>query len=235
MDDSLLCPPIMDQISPYNGDRTISKANSELRQVVESGECGDLWVLVSRCLSMNALYIRERVFAHCLCSRSTGRWAVQSSSLVCPTPILSRPAHSVDLPIPHQCRPHQTAYNMHTEIVTNNDVPSTCFICVIEPVSCAWKARRTLKEGETIRTVPSWLPRKRLSEPEQTQLISLLSKKDLLSSSGGLTWLTSKKSNVFHCIDSLAYVHKCAPSWNLGLNKTYRIQGHLKEELLSWQ
>lgn len=26
---------------------------------------------------------------------------------------------------------------LHTDIVTNNEVPSTCFICVIEPVSYA--------------------------------------------------------------------------------------------------
>lgn len=103
--------------------------------------------------------------------------------------------------------------HVHTDIVTNKDVPSTCFMCVIEPVSCAWNVRRILKDGESMRTTPSWLPRKRLSEPEQTQLISLLSKKDRLSSSGGLTWLTSKKSNVFHCSMS-AKPANCAPQFS---------------------
>jgi hypothetical protein len=144
--------------------------------------------------------ILEMVFAHFECSRSTGRWEGPSSLLVCPRPKLARLAHLANLPILYETSDLKTADWAHTDIVTNNAVPSTCFMCVIEPVSCAWKVRRTLKEGEMIRTVPSWLPRKRLSEPEQTQLISLLSKKDLLSSSGGLTRLTSKKSNVFHYV-----------------------------------
>ena len=144
--------------------------------------------------------ILEMVFAHCLCSGSTDIWGDQSSSQVCPKPILSGLAHLANLPVPYQQIDSRTVEIAHTDIVTSSEVPSTCVMCVIDPVSCAWKARRILKDGETIRTVPSWLPRKRLSEPEQTQLISLLSKKDLLSSSGGLTWLTSKKSNVFHYI-----------------------------------
>lgn len=87
---------------------------------------------------------------------------------------------------------------VNTDIVTNKEVPSTCFICVMEPTSYAWKVRRILKFEDTIRTTPSSLPRKRFSDPEQTHLISLLSKNDRLSSSGGFIWETSKKSNVFH-------------------------------------
>ncbi len=67
------------------------------------------------------------------------------------------------------------------------------------PVSCARKLRTIFQLGPIMRTYPSWLPRKRLSDPEQTLEISLLSKKMRASSSPSLTWLTSKKSNDFHC------------------------------------
>lgn len=66
------------------------------------------------------------------------------------------------------------SFSKSSDIVTSNDVPSTCFICVIEPVSCAGKYLITLKAWERIRTWPSLLPRNRLSEPVQTELKPLL-------------------------------------------------------------
>lgn len=104
-----------------------------------------------------------------------------------------------------------------TATVTSNEVPSICFIWVIEPASCALNDLTTLKAWDSIRTTPSELPRKTLSEPEHTQLISfrynhklwfrfertiLASKTDPFSpSSGGLTCDTSKKLNVFHYLE----------------------------------
>jgi len=123
---------------------------------------------------------------------------VRSSLLAYPEPILLKLAHSASLPTIHQYHGTFPKPPALTAMVTSNDVPSTCFMCAIEPTSCAWKVRRILKVDERMRTVPSWLPRNRFSEPEQQQLMSLFSKKDLLSSSGALIWLTSKKSNVFH-------------------------------------
>ena len=66
------------------------------------------------------------------------------------------------------------SFDRSSAIVTRSAVPWTCFICVIEPASCALKLRMTLKAGERIRTWPSLLPMKRLSEPEQIELKSLL-------------------------------------------------------------
>jgi hypothetical protein len=66
------------------------------------------------------------------------------------------------------------------------------------PPSSAWKLRTTFHDGPTIRTCPSAVPRKRLSDPEHTLLMSLLSKKARVSSSASLTGATSKKSNDFH-------------------------------------
>lgn len=75
-------------------------------------------------------------------------------------------------------------------------------MCETRTPSCAWKLRTIRQLGPTMRTWPSELPRKRLSEPEQTLEISLLSKKARVSSSSAsLTWLTSKKSKDFHCGD----------------------------------
>lgn len=87
---------------------------------------------------------------------------------------------------------------MRTETVTSKLVPSTWSMCVMRPVSCAWKLRTTFQLGPMMRTYPLSLPRNRLSEPEHTLDISLFSKKDRVSSSPSLTWLTSKKSNAFH-------------------------------------
>lgn len=75
-------------------------------------------------------------------------------SRVYPTPILSALVHLLHLPISHQCHSQPHIQN-HTAIVTSSDVPSTCFIFVIAPVSCAWKDRTTLKADERMRTVPS--------------------------------------------------------------------------------
>ena len=55
--------------------------------------------------------------------------------------------------------------------VTSKAVPGTCFMYRMEPVSWAWNSRTTLKALETMRTTPSWLPRKTLSEPEATLVI----------------------------------------------------------------
>ena len=107
------------------------------------------------------------------------------------------------------------SFNRSSETVTRSAVPSTCFMCVIEPVSCALKVRTTLKVWDRIRTWPSLLPMKRLSDPEQTQLRSLLLPRqycsrqrvrtaltsnieELSPSSGGLTSETSKKLKTFH-------------------------------------
>ena len=60
-----------------------------------------------------------------------------------------------------------------SEMVTSSGVPSTCFMCVIGADSWAGKDRTTLNACERIRTTPSELPRKTLSEPEHTQLMSL--------------------------------------------------------------
>lgn len=57
-------------------------------------------------------------------------------------------------------------------IVTSSDVDSTCFMCVMEPVSNALKVRTTLNSWESMRTTPSELPRKRFSEPVVMQLMS---------------------------------------------------------------
>ena len=66
------------------------------------------------------------------------------------------------------------SFNRSSDIVTNNDVPSTCFMRIIEPVSCALNDLMTLKAWERIQTWPSLLPRNKLSDPVQTQLKSLL-------------------------------------------------------------
>lgn len=56
-------------------------------------------------------------------------------------------------------------------IVTSSAVPWTCFIWVIAPVSCALNERTTLKACETMRTTPSALPKKMLSEPETADVM----------------------------------------------------------------
>jgi hypothetical protein len=42
---------------------------------------------------------------------------------------------------------------------------------VIEPTSWAWKERTTLKACDKMRTTPSALPTKMLSEPATTQVV----------------------------------------------------------------
>lgn len=85
-------------------------------------------------------------------------------------------------------------------IVTSNEVPWTCLMCVMAPVSWAWNERTTLKALDTMRMIPSALPRKRFSDPEATAVMFPLygmsgsirtnrrgsdtSKSDELSSSG---------------------------------------------------
>jgi len=66
------------------------------------------------------------------------------------------------------------SFDRSSDMVTSSAVPSTCFMWVIDPPSYAWKVRTTLKACESIRTEPSLPPRKRLSDPEHTQLRSLL-------------------------------------------------------------
>lgn len=66
------------------------------------------------------------------------------------------------------------SFDRSSDMVTSKAVPSTCFMCVMEPVSCALKVRTTLNAWDKIRTCPSLLPTKRLSDPEHTQLSSLL-------------------------------------------------------------
>ncbi len=66
------------------------------------------------------------------------------------------------------------SFSRSSDNVTSNDVPSTCFICVIEPVSWALKDLITLNACERIQTSPSLLPRNRFSDPVQTALTSLL-------------------------------------------------------------
>ena len=61
-----------------------------------------------------------------------------------------------------------------SEIVTSRAVPLTCFMWVILPESWARKVRTTLKARDRIRTWPSLLPRKTLSDPEHTLENSLL-------------------------------------------------------------
>lgn len=56
-------------------------------------------------------------------------------------------------------------------MVTSNEVPCTCFICVIAPTSCALKDRTTLNDCERIWTVPSVLPKKTLSDPEAMEVM----------------------------------------------------------------
>lgn len=138
---------------------------------------------------------------------------VPSSSQFCPMPTLSALVHSTGLPIYLQRFMLPDIPSAHTAIVTSNDVPSNCFMYVMDPTSCAWKLRTTLKAEDRILTAPSWLPKNRLFDPEQTQLISLFSRKDLVSSSGGLTWETSKKSNVFHYIVSVRNMRRIAGAY----------------------
>lgn len=56
--------------------------------------------------------------------------------------------------------------------VTSRLVPSTWRMCEMRIFSWAWKLRTMRQLGPTMRTWPSALPRKRLSEPEQTLEIS---------------------------------------------------------------
>lgn len=72
-------------------------------------------------------------------------------------------------------------------------------MCVTCPASWAWNLLTTFQFFPSMLTEPSPEPRKRLSEPAQTLVMSLLSKSWLASASGGDTWVTSKKSNDFHC------------------------------------
>jgi hypothetical protein len=72
-------------------------------------------------------------------------------------------------------------------------------MCRMLPVSWAWKLRAIFQLDPMMRTYPLSLPRKRLSEPEQTLDISPLSKKLRVSSSAKAIGVTSKKSNDFHC------------------------------------
>jgi hypothetical protein len=44
-------------------------------------------------------------------------------------------------------------------------------MCVIAPESCALNERTTLKACETMRTTPSALPKKMLSEPDTTAVM----------------------------------------------------------------
>ena len=76
------------------------------------------------------------------------------------------------------------SFDRSSEIDTSSAVSSTCFICVIVPVSCAFQVRTTLNACERIRIWPSLLPMKRLSDPEHTQLNSLL-----LPCQLGVRWL----------------------------------------------
>lgn len=95
---------------------------------------------------------------------------------------------------------HVYTHRYHTPTVTSKLVPSTWRMWETRTFSWAWKLRTIRQLGPTMRTWPSELPRKRLSEPEQTLDISLPSKKARVSSSSAsLTWLTSKKSKDFHC------------------------------------
>lgn len=57
---------------------------------------------------------------------------------------------------------------MSSAMVTSNEVPWTCFMKVIWPVSCALNDRTILKDWERMRTTPSELPKKILSDPVAT-------------------------------------------------------------------
>lgn len=72
-------------------------------------------------------------------------------------------------------------------------------MCVTDPTSCARKLCATFHPAPTMRTNPSWDPRKRFSDPEVTQVVSLPSRTWRVSSSAGVTGVTSKKSKDFHC------------------------------------
>lgn len=87
-----------------------------------------------------------------------------------------------------------------TAIVTSKLVPSTCRMWLILPASCARNRRITFHDLPMMLTYPSSDPRKRLSEPAHTLEISLPSKSCDVSSSGRGIWVTSKKSNDFHCM-----------------------------------
>lgn len=52
-------------------------------------------------------------------------------------------------------------------MVTSNDVPSICFMCVMEPASYALNDRAILNEDETIWMMPSVDPSRRFAEPVQ--------------------------------------------------------------------
>lgn len=109
------------------------------------------------------------------------------------------------------------SFDRSSATVTRSAVPLICLMWVIEPISCALKLRTTLKAEERIRTLPSLPPMKRLSEPEQTELNSLLLQSqhrvvhltprkikhtsnaaELSLSFAGFTSVTSKKLKVFH-------------------------------------
>jgi len=109
------------------------------------------------------------------------------------------------------------SFDRSSATVTRSAVALTCLMWVIEPVSCALKFRTTLKADDRIRTLPSLPPTKRLSEPEQMELNSLLLQSQhrvvystrrkmrqtsnaakVSLSSAGFTSATSKKLKVFH-------------------------------------
>lgn len=85
-----------------------------------------------------------------------------------------------------------------TATVISKLVPSTCRMWVMAPDSCAWNFLTTFQPFPIILTFPSYDPRNRLSDPVQRLETSLLSNSWRVSSSGEVTWETSKKSNDFH-------------------------------------
>lgn len=81
-----------------------------------------------------------------------------------------------------------------------------------EEASYAGKLLTTFQLGPTILTIPSYPPRNKLSEPEQTAETSLVSKRERREGSeegpracasldsGILIWVASKKSKDRHCL-----------------------------------
>lgn len=59
------------------------------------------------------------------------------------------------------------SFDRSSATVTSNDVPPICFICVMDPASCALNERKTRKDEETMCTKPSTVPRKRFADPVQ--------------------------------------------------------------------
>jgi hypothetical protein len=64
------------------------------------------------------------------------------------------------------------SFKRSSAIVTRSDVPSSCLMCVTDPLSDALNDWTILNDEETVWTKPSVVPRKMFAEPEHRQEVS---------------------------------------------------------------